>query len=103
MSNGPFHRKESPTQTSALAVIQVQTSEIWGLTPQGGMEPTVQAYAGPIGAVRGIEFHTPISPYPSGSPLEARWYLTLTPGVQKRVKNGEDYACVIATVTNCQP
>jgi len=75
-----------------------------GRIPMGGMEPTVQAYAGalPLG-VRGINFTTDINPYPNGSPFEVRWYLTRTPGVQTRQKNGQECACIIADIDNEQP
>jgi hypothetical protein len=64
----------------------------------------VQAYAGRLVATRrGIEFTTEIWPHPTGSPLEARWYLTRTPGVQRRLKAGETYACIAAVVKNHQP
>lgn len=102
--HGPFCRRESPTQTPAIALLQVASGEIWGSTPRGGLEPTVQAYPWrlPDGG-RGIEFTTPTRPYPMSSPLEARWYLTLTPGVMLRQQNGKDYACITATVNNRQP
>lgn len=100
---GPFHRRESPTQTVADAALQVATREIWGRCPRGGMCPTVQAYPGPIIANdRGIQFETPILPHSNGSPIEVRWYLQLTPGVQERYKNGEQFACIEADVVNRQ-
>jgi hypothetical protein len=69
-----------------------------------GLEPTVQAYPWALAKEqRGIEFTTSIKPYPMSSPFEARWYLTLTPGVMLRQKNGKDYACITATVDNRQP
>jgi hypothetical protein len=103
---GPFNRRETPDiQTSELAKIQVASGEVWGLTPKnGGMEPTVQAYAGRLKPPfpRGIEFTTEIAPHPNASPLEVRWYMTRTPGVQRRFKDGNEYACIIATVDNLQ-
>jgi hypothetical protein len=100
---GVFYRRESNTQTSRDALVQVASKEIWGQTPQNGLGPTVQAYAGPIPAVsRGIEFETEIEPHPNGSPFEARWYLGLTAGVQSR--NNGQFACVVALrVDNHQP
>ena len=102
---GPFNRRETPdTQTKETARKQEQSGEIWGRTPRGGLEPTVQAYAGSLGRnQRGIEFTTGTMPHPNGSPFEARWYLTLTPGVQLRRQNGEDFACILANVNNMQP
>jgi hypothetical protein len=104
MPLGPFHRLESPSQTPAVALIQMASGEIWGKTPRGGFVPTVQAYAGALpSAERGIEFTTAILPHPMGSPFEARWYLGHTPGVQLRQNGGEDFASITATVDNRQP
>lgn len=105
MPYGPFNRRETPTtQTPALALIQAASGEVWGRTPRnGGLGPTVQAYAGALSNYRGIEFQTSIAPHPNSSPLEVRWYLRLTPGVQLRQHGGEDFACVTATVRNFQP
>lgn len=102
---GPFHRKESPTQTSQVALAQVKSSEIWGSTPKnGGMVPTVQAYPGSLPTGRGIEFSTDTSIHPGSCPIEARWYLGITPGVLKRTDGaGEIYACIVAEVANLQP
>jgi hypothetical protein len=99
---GIFFRLESCTQTSAIAVLQVISGEIWGKKPRYGIEPTVQAYAGKLIGRRGIEFTTEIPPHPTGSPFEARWYLTRTPGVELRQNKGEDYACIKAVVDNHQ-
>ena len=101
---GPFRREEATHQTVATAKLQVQSGEIWGLTPQGGMEPTVQAYRGKLASgKRGVEFTTNIPPHPFQSPYEARWYLTQTPGVQKRECNNKVYAAISADVVNLQP
>lgn len=101
---GPFNRSESRTQTIQDAIDQVKSQEIWGTTRNNGIEPAVKAYAGNLKPnERGIEFETQIRPYPDGSPLEAAWYLTKTPGVILRVKNGIDYACIPASVRNLQP
>ena len=104
-TNGPFNRRETPnTQTPALALKQVASREIWGRTPKnGGLGPTVQAYAGLLGNQRGIEFSTEIAPHPNGSPFEVRWYLHHTVGVQRRCKSGEEFACITAVVKNLQP
>src|SRR4051812_2769551 len=86
---GPFCRWETETQTREVARMQEESGEVWGRTPRGGFEPTVQAYIGPLKNRRGIEFITEIAPHPNASPFEARWYLTQTPGVQPRQKDGE--------------
>ena len=74
------------------------------------MEPTVKAYAGTLKIdpmtlqkERGIEFTTETAPHPDGSPFEARWYLNHTPGVLRRYQDGEEFACIVATVKNFQP
>jgi len=100
---GPFFRPETDTQTPAVALLQVLSGEVWGRTPQYGFEPTVQAYAGKLNGRRGIEFVTGVAPHPTGSPFEARWYLTQTPGVELPQKEGEDFACIKAIVDNQQP
>lgn len=101
---GPYHRLESPTQTSAVAIEQTESGEIWGRTPRGGIVPTVQAYPLSLPAARrGVEFTTPIDPYPNGSPLEVRWYLGRTPGVEERTRNNEVFASIAAAVINRQP
>lgn len=102
---GPFHRKETRTQTPAVALLQAASCEIWGGTPKnGGMVPTVQAYPGTLPACRGIEFITNISIHPGSCPIEARWYLGFTPGVEERRDSGGNiFACITASVTNNQP
>src|SRR5690348_208998 len=102
MKLGPFHRIESTTQTVADAVQQVDSGEIWGRTPRGGMTPTVKAYAGPIGGNRGVQFTTDINPHPNSAPHEARWYLG-NEGVELRQHGGDDFACILADVQNHQP
>ena len=106
MSNGPFHRLESPSQTSADAVQQVLSGEIWGKEARGSNIPSVKAYRNHIPAgSRGIEFTTPVAPQRgSGTPYEARWYYPHTPSVAlKQDANNFDYAVIPAAVTNYQP
>ena len=100
---GQFNRRENDnTQPKSLAPTQVATGEVWGRTRRNGFEPAVQAYAGKLKNRRGIDFTTLIDPHPDGSPLEVSWYLTATPGVEYRCKDGEDFACIKAVVTNMQ-
>jgi hypothetical protein len=91
---GRYHRNEAKFQTAADAKLQVKSGEIWGRRPKDGLGPTVQAYteAGHKQA-RHIAFTTDIEPG-SESPFEAWWYLGLTPGVEKREKDGEEFACI---------
>jgi hypothetical protein len=103
---GPFHRKETKYQTPQDALKQVSSGEIWGSTPKnGGMCPTVQAYPGQLSdGRRGIEFSTDIESESGSSPIEARWYLGLTSGVEERFdQNANQYACISAKVVNVQP
>lgn len=103
---GPFHRKELKYQTREDALMQVASGEIWGSTPKnGGMCPTVQAYPGnlPPGK-RGIEFSTNTQSEKGSCPIEARWYLGITPGVEERFdEKHNQYACISADVVNLQP
>ena len=104
MALGQFNRRENArTQPKSLAPIQVASGEIWGRTRNSGFEPSVQAYTGKLNDSRGIEFTTLIDPHSDGSPFEVSWYLTSTPGVEHRCKDGEDFACIKATVKNLQP
>jgi hypothetical protein len=101
-----FNRVESPTQTSADAVRQQNSMEIWGLPAQGSIFPCVQAWReakrplsrfGP----RGIMFDTSVAPTRgTGTPFEARWY-DGTPGVIR--KHGSFVAIAITTFLNLQP
>jgi hypothetical protein len=103
---GPFHRVESPTQTTQVAVIQVATGEVWGTAARlGGFFPNVKAYPGALPANgRGIDFTTQIAPdLRFSSPIEIRWYHPHTLGVTLRTNNGIDYACITASVSNKQP
>lgn len=103
---GPFHRKELKFQTRADALKQVASGEIWGSRPNnGGMCPTVQAYPGELTVGRrGIEFSTDIASERGSCPIEARWYLDITPGVEERFdEKGNRYACISAEVINLQP
>ena len=102
MFDGIYCRVESPTQTSELAIVQVETSEVWGRPHKwNGLFPKVKAYPRRLGGERGIEFTTDI--IPDGSPFEAHWCLGKTAGVLERSKDGEAYACIPAQVTNMQP
>jgi len=99
------HRIESPTQTSADALKQVASGEIWGKAARlGGLFPTVKAYPDFLKpGKRGINFSTEIDPYPNGTPFELHWVHPETVGVTLKVFAGVDYACISAQVTNLQP
>jgi len=102
---GIFRRVETPDlQTPAVAIMQVNTGEIWGRISRHGKSPCVKAYAGPLESnVRGIEFTTSTCPHPDQGPLHVNWYHPDTPKVALRQKDGEDFACIDANVTNKQP
>jgi hypothetical protein len=74
---------------------------VWGKEARGSALLSVKAYIGVLNG-RGIQFTTDILPHPNQSPFEARWYYPITPGVLQRSKNGQEYACIIATITNNQ-
>lgn len=108
MSEDEFYRRESPSQTTKDARIQVLSREIWGRPGRHTSSsdiPAVKAYRGRLSdGERGIDFTTPVAPHKgSGSPGEARWYYPHTKGVFRRVKNGEEYAAIPADVINRQP
>lgn len=100
-------RKESPTQTSAVARLQVSSGEIWGRAHrQNGLFEVVQAYPRPLHpGDRGIDFTTSLAPDPIYSaPHEYRWYYPQTPGVFRRTNaNNDDFAAIPAVVVNKQP
>ncbi|MBS1955277.1 MAG: hypothetical protein JST89_13915 [Cyanobacteria bacterium SZAS-4] len=71
---GRYHRLESPTQSPAVARTQETTREIWGKVNRGGMEPTVDAYRGPLPkTARGVEFMTDAVPRPGTGPVFRQW------------------------------
>jgi hypothetical protein len=90
MSFGPFFRAGNiRTQPLRTAKLQARSGELWGTTPFGGMEPTVQAYCGHLPEDKeGIEFYTQVEPQSyrtspmTGVREEARWFRSLD-------KNGE--------------
>ena len=92
----PYHRLESPTQTSAVAKAQVASGEIWGRPARGSSIPSVKAYRNQLPANRrGIEFITQVMPSKgSGSPFEARWYY----GDLGVVQNSAGFAVIPAIV-----
>ena len=75
---------------------------------RGGNWPSVKAYAGLlVNNDRGINFTTDTDPAHNGvldrnSPYDLRWYLGVTPGVEKREKDGDEFACILADIRNCQ-
>ena len=104
MAFGQYSRRESPTQTSATALLQIASGEVWGRTPRNGLGPAVQAYRGKLKNCRGIDFTTVIDPYGAeASPFEVRWYLNIDVSVEHRSQDGEDFACIKAVITNLQP
>jgi hypothetical protein len=92
---GPFHRIESPTQTTADANAQQASYEIMGKPARGSSLPSVKAYRGSLAtSTRGIEFDTSVAPTPgSGTPHEARWYQG-TAGVRLRMISGIQHAAI---------
>lgn len=102
---GPFHRLETPTQTTADALKQVASGEIWGKPARWSDIPSVKAYRGTVPpGDRGIEFTTGVrAEKGSGSRLEAKWYYPQTEGTMLRQnQDGDDCAAIPATVKNLQ-
>jgi hypothetical protein len=92
---GPFHRlRNATTQSEAVALLQVQSREIWGSAARWSYVPTVRAYVGPLPPhATGIEFMTPVPPS-RVSNGNAFWYQG-HPGVRT---NSRGFAVVQATV-----
>lgn len=100
---GPFHRKESPTQTAEDARLQVASSEIWGTVPQSGDWPQVQAYVGPLPeGHHGIEFWTATPPDVNGHPYMSVWSQR-TRGAKDEVRVEGDYAKIECVITKVVP
>jgi hypothetical protein len=96
---GPYHRRESPTQTVADAARQQASGELWGQTARGGSGPSVKAYRGalPTGT-RGIEFMTVVAPYPNPHPHLVQWRES-TPGVRFRFTGTGTFVAIPVRVT----
>lgn len=98
---GPFHRlKNQSTQSDAVADMQQQSQEVWGLAARWSQLRSVKAYAGPLPVPReGIEFVTAVAPSPCGHPNNIFWYEG-DPGVLINLKG---YAVIPVTVTKKVP
>jgi hypothetical protein len=71
---GPFHRRESPTQTVEDVQIQVESQEMWGKGSRHGSPPMVKAWDGPLPeGRRGVEFYTQVPPSGTGLPWVPEW------------------------------
>ncbi len=104
MQQGPFHRVETPTQTSEHARLQKASREMWGRAARGSGLLSVKAYPGRLPSRRGVEFMTDVDPLSGSAPNEARWYYGTCAGVQLRQQNGEDFACIsLTSFSNMQP
>lgn len=95
-----YHRRQSPSQSPAMAAKQQETGEIWGSYNRdlaGGRSPfpSVDAYVGPLPrGVMGIEFTTAVPPDKNTPPRRARWT-----GPRDGVMVEGDYAKIEVTVT----
>ncbi|NYV74335.1 RHS repeat-associated core domain-containing protein [Streptomyces sp. UH6] len=81
--HGPFHRKESPTQTPEHARLQQESGELWGgVSPRLGGEEAARAHDGPLPeGARGVEFYTTIRPRPTFAG-QVWWEVGKVPGVR---------------------
>jgi hypothetical protein len=108
---GPFHRRENfRSQTVDDAKKQEASMEMWGAPARNTSQsdlPSVKAYRNSLPAgQRGVQFDTPVAPERgSGTPIEARWYLNITLGVEKRTDAaGTEYAAItLSSFINNQP
>mgnify|MGYP005857639167 CR=1 FL=1 len=93
--HGPFHRLQSPTQSSNVAELQVQSQQIWGKARRGSDIPQVQAYTGPLPeGEKGIEFITSTDPDKDCPPGQARWT-----GPREGVVIKDDFCRISVTIT----
>lgn len=96
---GPYHRKQSRTQTYATGLAQVASGELWGRPAVTSPFLSVKAYRGALPAGdRGIEFYTPIK-LPPGSYAYVVFWFEGNPGVTVRNDKGVDYAIIPIIVT----
>jgi hypothetical protein len=106
----PYHRDwNNTTRTTAIALLQQSSGELWGAVPQnGGAFRCVQAYRHPVKpADRGMEFNTSIPPTAgTGTPWEARW-VYCDPGAPKCTPavtvNQQGSAVIPISVTRIAP
>ena len=79
---GPYHRLESPSQSTQVAAQQQQSSQIWGRAARWSDMLSVKAYRGALpGGARGVEFTTTVAPHSATHPTLVQWYQS-DPGVQ---------------------
>ena len=96
---GPYHRRESRTQTREDAAKQEASQELWGRAPRFSTIPKVQAYAGHLPeGTRGIEFETDVPPDGGGVPSLPEWS-----GPRKGVRVEDEFAKIgIRMINNTQ-
>lgn len=92
-----YYRVESPTQTSAVARLQVKTGVMRGTLNRFAAIPSVDAFVGelPQGR-RGIEFQTAVVPDDGQPPGRARWT-----GPRPGVRVEGDWAEIEVTIVWC--
>ena len=91
-----YHRLQSPTQTYADGIMQVQSGQMWGREAYGSSIPTVKAYVGPLPAgEQGVEFTTEAEPNAGAPQGQAKWY----PGSPGVTVNSQGYAVINVTIT----
>jgi hypothetical protein len=92
-----YVRRESSSQTPAIAKKQEESGEIWGGVNRNIWvtdRPSVNAYVGLLTErERGVEFTTPIPPDPLQPPGRARWT-----GPREGVRIEDDFAKLEATI-----
>ena len=97
-----YHRLASPTQTDAVAELQVAPRAIWGKPSFWSNRPTVTAYSGPLPeSSAGTEFRTSVALDPGGAPGRPEWS-----GSRSGVEIAEGFAkltCVVTKVVRQRP
>jgi hypothetical protein len=100
MLHGPYHRRESPTQTVEIARMQCTSQEVWGKArrmPYASETLQVKAYNGPLPpGARGIEFMTEVEPDKFCPPGWSCW----SQG-KDGVRYNDEFAIISVIITNC--
>ncbi len=99
-----YHRIESETQCSHIAVKQESSLEVWGREPRCSDIRQVQAYKrGLQRGIRGIEFDSQVIPDPTGHPHIASWSGERL-GILQRKDDQHDYVAIkVFDFKNLQP
>ncbi|MET8290089.1 hypothetical protein ABZV80_33460 [Streptomyces sp. NPDC005132] len=103
---GPFHRKGSPTQTAFHRDLIVESGELWGTIPRHGVNPTAQAWRGPIpkdAKTGSLEFYTTVQPkaYNRTTNGQVAWEAT-EQEVRTFERDGKEWASIPIIITEAR-